>query len=53
MNIAKCHINLNRVTSDWISLGWAFRAMPFVVPDRDKPSYFQNLINPFWKRGAK
>ena len=26
---------------------------PFVVPDREKPSYFQNLINPFMKRGAK
>ena len=29
------------------------RQKPSVVPDRDKPSYFQNLINPFWKRGAK
>ena len=29
------------------------RQKPFVVPDRDRPSYFQNLINPFWKRGAK
>ena len=29
------------------------RQKPFVVPDRDKPSYFQTLITPFWKRGAK
>ena len=29
------------------------RQKPFVVPDRDKPSYFQALITPFWKRGAK
>ena len=29
------------------------RQKPFVVPDREKPSYFQALITPFWKRGAK
>ena len=29
------------------------RQKPFVVPDRDKPSYFQTLITPFWKRGAQ
>ena len=29
------------------------RQKPFVVPDRDRPRYFQALLNPFWKRGAK
>ncbi len=26
---------------------------PFVVPDRVKPSYFQENLTPFWKRGAQ
>ena len=29
------------------------RQKHFTVADRDKPSYFQALLNPFWKRGAK
>ena len=29
------------------------RQKSYVVPDCDKPSYFQALITPFWKRGAK
>ena len=29
------------------------RQKPFVVPDRDKPRYFQANLTPFWKRGAK
>ena len=29
------------------------RQKPFVVPDRDKPRYFQENLTPFWKRGAK
>ena len=29
------------------------RQKPFVVPDRDKPRYFQENLNPFWKGSAR
>ena len=29
------------------------RQKSFVVPDRDKPRFFQANLTPFWKRGAK